>query len=155
MPKTTGVVSVVASYRPTEVDKILLDGEPSSPAVDAVRHSVEQASCKGQPAAVVAALPSTTTTEAQTLAAIAQQQPVATEEPPPTAANAFGETLCTINNGVSIIQALPFQRATAPQSLKIGVLREVHSFGGLVIDFPGEEPISSNDDDKECTCPTG
>uniref|UniRef100_A0A915KJE5 Uncharacterized protein n=1 Tax=Romanomermis culicivorax TaxID=13658 RepID=A0A915KJE5_ROMCU len=68
-----------------------------------------------------------TTTGAQRLAAISQQQPVA---------NAFGETLCAVNDDVSIIEASPFLMATAPQSLKIGVLREVHPCGGLVIDFP-------------------
>uniref|UniRef100_A0A915L7T8 Uncharacterized protein n=1 Tax=Romanomermis culicivorax TaxID=13658 RepID=A0A915L7T8_ROMCU len=52
----------------TPVDKMLLDGEPSSPAMDAVRCAVEQASCNTQPTAVVAALPSRRTTGAKTLA---------------------------------------------------------------------------------------
>uniref|UniRef100_A0A915KER4 Uncharacterized protein n=1 Tax=Romanomermis culicivorax TaxID=13658 RepID=A0A915KER4_ROMCU len=115
----------------TLVDKILLDGEPSLPAVDAVGRDVEQASGNGQPTAVVA------------------QQPVAAAKLPPLVANAFGETLRAINDDISIIEASPFPMASAPQSPKIGVLREVHLCRGLVIDFPGEEPILSDNDDKE------
>uniref|UniRef100_A0A915HPP9 Uncharacterized protein n=1 Tax=Romanomermis culicivorax TaxID=13658 RepID=A0A915HPP9_ROMCU len=93
--------------------------EPWSPAVDAVRHAVEEASPNAQPTAVVAALPSTTTTGAQTLAAIAQQQPVAAVKLPPTVPNAFRETLRAINDDVSIIKASPFPTATALRSPKI------------------------------------
>uniref|UniRef100_A0A915L6E6 Uncharacterized protein n=1 Tax=Romanomermis culicivorax TaxID=13658 RepID=A0A915L6E6_ROMCU len=122
----------------TPVDKILLDGEPSSLAVDAIRHAVEQASWNAQPPAVVAASPSTSRTVAQMLAVIAQRQPVAAVTNLLTeVANAFGETLCTINDDVSIIEASPFRPATASQSPKIGVLREVHPCEGLVIDLPG------------------
>uniref|UniRef100_A0A915IU38 Uncharacterized protein n=1 Tax=Romanomermis culicivorax TaxID=13658 RepID=A0A915IU38_ROMCU len=124
----------------TLVDKILLDGEPSWPAVDAIRRAVEEGSRNTQPTAVVAASPSRTTTGAQTLAGIAQQQLVA---------NAFGETLRTINDDVSIIEVSPFPMATAPRSPKIGVLREVHPCGGLVIDFPSEDLVSSDDDENE------
>uniref|UniRef100_A0A915K0S6 Uncharacterized protein n=1 Tax=Romanomermis culicivorax TaxID=13658 RepID=A0A915K0S6_ROMCU len=46
-------------------------------------------------------------TGAQTLAAIARQQPVAATKPSPPVANAFGETLRTINDDVSIIEASP------------------------------------------------
>uniref|UniRef100_A0A915I4J0 Antifreeze protein n=1 Tax=Romanomermis culicivorax TaxID=13658 RepID=A0A915I4J0_ROMCU len=115
------------TFRATPVDKILLDAEPSSPAVDAV----------------------TTTTGAQTLAAIAQQHPVAAVKSPTKVPNAFGEMLRAINDDLSIIEASLFPMATTPQSPKIGVLREVHLCGGLVVDFPGEELISSDDDDKE------
>uniref|UniRef100_A0A915HZ67 Uncharacterized protein n=1 Tax=Romanomermis culicivorax TaxID=13658 RepID=A0A915HZ67_ROMCU len=48
----------------TLVDKILLDGEPSSPAVDAVPRAVEEASRNARPTAVVAMSPSTMTTGA-------------------------------------------------------------------------------------------
>uniref|UniRef100_A0A915KMP6 Uncharacterized protein n=1 Tax=Romanomermis culicivorax TaxID=13658 RepID=A0A915KMP6_ROMCU len=119
----------------TPVDKILLDSEPSSPAVDAICRAVEeaavdttccaveQASLNAPPTAVVAASPSMTTTGAQTLAAIAQQQPAAAKKPSPPVANAFRETLHTMNDDVSIIEASPFPTATAPWSLKIGVVR--------------------------------
>uniref|UniRef100_A0A915IBY3 Uncharacterized protein n=1 Tax=Romanomermis culicivorax TaxID=13658 RepID=A0A915IBY3_ROMCU len=49
----------------------------------------------------------------------------------------------------SALKALPFPMATAPRSPKIGVLREVHPCGGLVIDFPGEDSVSSDDNDEE------
>uniref|UniRef100_A0A915KX30 Uncharacterized protein n=1 Tax=Romanomermis culicivorax TaxID=13658 RepID=A0A915KX30_ROMCU len=88
-------------------------------------------------------------TGAQMLAAIAQQQPLAAATNSLTeVANAFGEILCAINNDVSIIEASPFPMATALRSPKIGVLREVHPCVGLVIDFPGEEPISSDEDEE-------
>uniref|UniRef100_A0A915KQE7 Uncharacterized protein n=1 Tax=Romanomermis culicivorax TaxID=13658 RepID=A0A915KQE7_ROMCU len=80
------------------------------------------------------------TTGAQTPGAIAQQQPVI---------NAFGETLRAINDDISIIEAWPFRTATALWSLKIGVLCEVHPCRGLVIDFPREDPVSSDDDHEE------
>uniref|UniRef100_A0A915K9C6 Uncharacterized protein n=1 Tax=Romanomermis culicivorax TaxID=13658 RepID=A0A915K9C6_ROMCU len=80
---------------------------------------------------------------------IAQQQPVAAAKPPPKVANAFGETLRAINDDISIMEASPFHTGTAPQSQKIGVLREVHPCRGLVIDFPGEEQLLSNHDGKE------
>uniref|UniRef100_A0A915KS16 Uncharacterized protein n=1 Tax=Romanomermis culicivorax TaxID=13658 RepID=A0A915KS16_ROMCU len=133
----------------TLVNKILLDGEPSSPAVDTIRHAVEQASPNAQPPAVVDALPSTRMRGAQRLVAIAQQQPVtATTNSLMEVANAFGETLRPVNDNVSIIEASPFLMATALLSPKIGVLCEVHPCGGLVIHFPGEEPISSDDNEE-------
>uniref|UniRef100_A0A915I5K0 Uncharacterized protein n=1 Tax=Romanomermis culicivorax TaxID=13658 RepID=A0A915I5K0_ROMCU len=89
------------------------------------------------------------TTGTQTLAAIVQQQPVSAARSLTKVANAFRERLRAVNDNVSIIEASPFPTPTAPQSPKIGVLREVHLCGGLVIDFPSEEPISSNDDNKE------
>uniref|UniRef100_A0A915L623 Uncharacterized protein n=1 Tax=Romanomermis culicivorax TaxID=13658 RepID=A0A915L623_ROMCU len=128
------------TIRASGLDKILLVGEPSSLAVDAVRHAVEEASRNAPPTAVVGASPSTTTTGAQTLAVIAQQQPVA---------NAFGETLRAVNQDISIIEALPFPIATALPSSKIGVLRKVHPCGGLVINFLGEDWVSWDDEDKE------
>uniref|UniRef100_A0A915I1H3 Secreted protein n=1 Tax=Romanomermis culicivorax TaxID=13658 RepID=A0A915I1H3_ROMCU len=102
-----------------------------------------------QPTAVVAALPSMMTTGAQTLAMIAQQQPVAALKPPLLVANTFGETLCAVNDDVSIIEASPFRMVTALRSPKICILCEVHPCGGLVIDFPGEELISCDYDGKE------
>uniref|UniRef100_A0A915IBW2 Uncharacterized protein n=1 Tax=Romanomermis culicivorax TaxID=13658 RepID=A0A915IBW2_ROMCU len=84
-----------------------------------------------------------TRTGAQLLLAIAQQQPVATAKPSPMVANTFGETLRTLNDDVSVIEVSPFPMATTPRSLKIGVLGKVHLCGGLVIDLPGEKPISS------------
>uniref|UniRef100_A0A915HTQ4 Uncharacterized protein n=1 Tax=Romanomermis culicivorax TaxID=13658 RepID=A0A915HTQ4_ROMCU len=152
-PEVAGwVLEFIANgtIRATPIDKILLDGEPSSPAVDAVCHAVEQGSRNSQPPAVVAALLSTTMTGAQMLVVIAQQQPVAaainsaTEVP-----NTFGEMLRAIKDDVSIIEATPFLTSTTPQSLKIGVLHEVHPCGGLVNDFPGEELILSDHKDKE------
>uniref|UniRef100_A0A915HG48 Uncharacterized protein n=1 Tax=Romanomermis culicivorax TaxID=13658 RepID=A0A915HG48_ROMCU len=89
------------------------------------------------------------TTGAQRLAGTAQQQPVAAVKLSPLVANAFEETLRAIYDDISIIKASPFPMATAPQSPKVGVLCEVHLCRGLVIDFPGEEPILSDDDDKE------
>uniref|UniRef100_A0A915I0N8 Uncharacterized protein n=1 Tax=Romanomermis culicivorax TaxID=13658 RepID=A0A915I0N8_ROMCU len=86
---------------------------------------------------------------AQTLAAIAQQQPAVATNLSHLVVNAFGETLRAVNHDVSIIEALPFPTATAPQSLKIGNLHEVHLCGGSVIDFPCEEQVSSDDDDEE------
>uniref|UniRef100_A0A915JYM3 Uncharacterized protein n=1 Tax=Romanomermis culicivorax TaxID=13658 RepID=A0A915JYM3_ROMCU len=68
---------------------------------------------------------------------------------PPKVANTFGETLPALNKDVSIIEASPFPMARALQSPKVGILREVNPCGGLVIDFPREEPISSDDDDEE------
>uniref|UniRef100_A0A915HIM6 Uncharacterized protein n=1 Tax=Romanomermis culicivorax TaxID=13658 RepID=A0A915HIM6_ROMCU len=126
-----------------------LDGESSSSAVDAIHHAVEEASRNTQPTAVVAVLPSMTTTGTQTLAAIAQQQPVADAKLPPTVANAFGDMLHALNHNVRVMEALPFRMATTPGSPKIGVLRQVHPCRGLVIDFPGQEPISSDDDGEE------
>uniref|UniRef100_A0A915JAW3 Uncharacterized protein n=1 Tax=Romanomermis culicivorax TaxID=13658 RepID=A0A915JAW3_ROMCU len=81
-------------------------------------------------------------TGAQTLTAIAQQQPVT---------NAFGEPLPAVNNTVNVTEESPFPTATIPPSSKIGVpeVPEVHRCGGLVIEFPGEEPMSSEDDDIE------
>uniref|UniRef100_A0A915IHE2 Uncharacterized protein n=1 Tax=Romanomermis culicivorax TaxID=13658 RepID=A0A915IHE2_ROMCU len=108
-----------------------------------------KASRNTPPTAVVVASPSTTMTGAQTLAAIAQQQSVAATKPSPPVANTFGETLRAINDDVRVIKASPFPTATAPQSPTIGILREVHPCRGLVIDFPGEEPILSDDDDEE------
>uniref|UniRef100_A0A915IYK8 Uncharacterized protein n=1 Tax=Romanomermis culicivorax TaxID=13658 RepID=A0A915IYK8_ROMCU len=121
----------------TPIDKILLDSEPSLPTGDAVHRAVEQGSRNVQPPAVVAALLSTTTTGAQALAAIAQQQPVAAATNLPTeVAKAFGETLGTVKDNISIIEVSPFPTATALRSPKIGVLPEVHPCGGLVMDFP-------------------
>uniref|UniRef100_A0A915JDA9 Uncharacterized protein n=1 Tax=Romanomermis culicivorax TaxID=13658 RepID=A0A915JDA9_ROMCU len=85
----------------------------------------------------------------QTLSAIAQQQPMATTKLSPPVANAFGETLRAVNDDVSIMEASPFSMATTQRSPKIGVLREVHLCRGLVIDFPSENPVSSDNDDKE------
>uniref|UniRef100_A0A915KWE2 Uncharacterized protein n=1 Tax=Romanomermis culicivorax TaxID=13658 RepID=A0A915KWE2_ROMCU len=131
------------------VSKILLDDKPLSPAVDTICWAVEQASRNAQPTPAIATLPSTMTTGAQMLSAIVQQQPLATVTNSPTqVANAFGETLHAINDDVSIIEALPFLMATIPQSPKIGVLHEVHQCGGLVINFPGEEPILWDDDQE-------
>uniref|UniRef100_A0A915ID86 Uncharacterized protein n=1 Tax=Romanomermis culicivorax TaxID=13658 RepID=A0A915ID86_ROMCU len=36
-----------------------------------------------------------------------------------------------------------------PRSRKIGVLHEVQPCGGLVIDFPEEDPVLSDNDDEE------
>uniref|UniRef100_A0A915I2Y3 Replication protein A3 n=1 Tax=Romanomermis culicivorax TaxID=13658 RepID=A0A915I2Y3_ROMCU len=41
-----------------------------------------------------------------------------------------------------------------PRSLKIGVLHEVQPCGGLVIDFPEEDPVLSDNDDEEGSCQT-
>uniref|UniRef100_A0A915JCR4 Uncharacterized protein n=1 Tax=Romanomermis culicivorax TaxID=13658 RepID=A0A915JCR4_ROMCU len=88
-------------------------------------------------------------TSAQMLSAIAQQQPLAAATNlPMEVANAFEETLGTVNDDISLIEALPFLMATALPSPKIGVLREAHLCGGLVIDFPSEE-ISSDSDHEE------
>uniref|UniRef100_A0A915I6T6 Uncharacterized protein n=1 Tax=Romanomermis culicivorax TaxID=13658 RepID=A0A915I6T6_ROMCU len=82
------------------------------------------------------------TTGAQTLSAIAQHQPLAAmTNSPRKVANAFGETLRTINDNVSIIEASPFPTATPSPSPKIGVLHEVHPCMGLVIHFSREANI--------------
>uniref|UniRef100_A0A915I8P5 Uncharacterized protein n=1 Tax=Romanomermis culicivorax TaxID=13658 RepID=A0A915I8P5_ROMCU len=134
----------------TPVNKILLDGKPSSPAVDAIPQAVEQVSRNVHPSAVVAALPSRMTTGAQMLEVIAKQQPVAATTTSPTeVANAFGETLHAINDHVSIIEEFPFLTATTPQSPKNDVLRKVHLCRGLVIVFRGTEPVSSHEDNEE------
>uniref|UniRef100_A0A915KNL7 Uncharacterized protein n=1 Tax=Romanomermis culicivorax TaxID=13658 RepID=A0A915KNL7_ROMCU len=93
------------TIRVIPVNKLPLEGEPSSLAVDAVCHAVKQASRIAQPALAIAALPPTMMTSVQMLSAIAQQQPSATTTNSPTlAANAFGEMLHTINDNVSIIE---------------------------------------------------
>uniref|UniRef100_A0A915K1R0 Uncharacterized protein n=1 Tax=Romanomermis culicivorax TaxID=13658 RepID=A0A915K1R0_ROMCU len=86
----------------TPVDKILLEGEPSLRAVHIISRAFEQASPIAQPAPALATSLPTTTMSAQTLSAIAQQQQSANS--PMEVANAFGETLCTVNNDVSIIE---------------------------------------------------
>uniref|UniRef100_A0A915IP64 Uncharacterized protein n=1 Tax=Romanomermis culicivorax TaxID=13658 RepID=A0A915IP64_ROMCU len=131
------------------MDKILLDDEPSWPAVDALHRAVEQVSPNVQPPAVVAMLPSIMMTGAQTHVAIARQQPVATVKSLTKVPKAFGETLHALNDDVSIIKASPFPMATTLQSPKIGILHEVHLCGGLVMDFTGKEPISSDDNNEE------
>uniref|UniRef100_A0A915JAB4 Uncharacterized protein n=1 Tax=Romanomermis culicivorax TaxID=13658 RepID=A0A915JAB4_ROMCU len=76
------------------------------------------------------------TTSAQMLWAIAQQQPLAaTTNLPTMVANTFGETMYLVNDD-SIIEALPFPMATAPWSLKIGVLREIRLWRGLALTSP-------------------
>uniref|UniRef100_A0A915K781 Uncharacterized protein n=1 Tax=Romanomermis culicivorax TaxID=13658 RepID=A0A915K781_ROMCU len=70
------------------------------------------------------------------------------QDPQPVV-NAFGEPLCAVSDNVSVTQASPFLRATVPRFPKIGLLRQVHPCGGLVIDFPGEDPVLSDDDDDE------
>uniref|UniRef100_A0A915JJ44 Uncharacterized protein n=1 Tax=Romanomermis culicivorax TaxID=13658 RepID=A0A915JJ44_ROMCU len=99
------------TIRATPVNKILLEGEPLSPAVDGVCGAVQQAGQIAQPALAVAALLLTMMMSAQTLSAIAQQQQ--STNSPTEAANAFRETL------PSIIEASSFPMATIPQSLKI------------------------------------
>uniref|UniRef100_A0A915JUA9 Uncharacterized protein n=1 Tax=Romanomermis culicivorax TaxID=13658 RepID=A0A915JUA9_ROMCU len=79
----------------------------------------------------------------------AQQQPVAAAKQPPQVANALGETLRSIKDDVSIIEASLFPTSTALRSLKIGFLREVHLCGGLVTVFPSDELILSDNDDEE------
>uniref|UniRef100_A0A915J2Y6 Uncharacterized protein n=1 Tax=Romanomermis culicivorax TaxID=13658 RepID=A0A915J2Y6_ROMCU len=87
------------------MDKLLLEGEPSSPAVDAIRCAVEQASQVTQPALALAALQPMMMTSAQRLPAIAHQQPCAAATNWPTlAAKAFGEMLCAVNKDISIIK---------------------------------------------------
>uniref|UniRef100_A0A915K783 Uncharacterized protein n=1 Tax=Romanomermis culicivorax TaxID=13658 RepID=A0A915K783_ROMCU len=111
----------------TPFDKILLEGEPLWPAVDAIRGAIEQASQIPQPAPAIATLPPKTTMSAQMLSMIAQQQPsAATTNSPTEAGKAFGETFCTVSDGVSIIKALPSLSATVIWSLKDGLLREFH-----------------------------
>uniref|UniRef100_A0A915K725 Uncharacterized protein n=1 Tax=Romanomermis culicivorax TaxID=13658 RepID=A0A915K725_ROMCU len=141
MPKRTGDVSVVASYRPTQ-------GTMGPPACFAA-----QGPLPGFPIdstmEVISQLKLMNLIGAQTLAAIAQQQPLAAPTNLPTeVANTLEETLRTVNDVISIIEASPFLTTTAPWSPKIGVLRKNHPCRGLVINFPGKELISS-DDDKE------
>uniref|UniRef100_A0A915J732 Uncharacterized protein n=1 Tax=Romanomermis culicivorax TaxID=13658 RepID=A0A915J732_ROMCU len=68
---------------------------------------------------------------------------------PQPVANACQEPSPAANNTINVTEASPFPVATVPRSPKIGVLREVHPCGGLVIDFPGEELVSSDDDEVE------
>uniref|UniRef100_A0A915JLZ9 Uncharacterized protein n=1 Tax=Romanomermis culicivorax TaxID=13658 RepID=A0A915JLZ9_ROMCU len=114
------------TIRANPVDKILLDREPSLPAVNAVGRAVEQASHNARPTAVVAVSLSMKTTGAQTLVAIAQQQSVGAAKLLPPVANAFGETLHAINDDLSVIEVSPFPTATVLGPPKIGVLRKVH-----------------------------
>uniref|UniRef100_A0A915IQ07 Uncharacterized protein n=1 Tax=Romanomermis culicivorax TaxID=13658 RepID=A0A915IQ07_ROMCU len=96
------------------MDKLLLEGEPSSPAVNAVHCAVEQASQVAQPALALAALQPMMMASAQRLPAIAHQQPYAAATNSPTlAAEAFGEMLCTVNKDISIIKILE-DHATVP-----------------------------------------
>uniref|UniRef100_A0A915KI71 Uncharacterized protein n=1 Tax=Romanomermis culicivorax TaxID=13658 RepID=A0A915KI71_ROMCU len=75
------------------------------------------------------------------LSAITHQLPPdATTSSPTLEVNTLGETL----RQVSIIEASPFPLATAPQSLKIGILPKIHPSSGLALNFPGEDPISSD-----------
>uniref|UniRef100_A0A915JQL7 Uncharacterized protein n=1 Tax=Romanomermis culicivorax TaxID=13658 RepID=A0A915JQL7_ROMCU len=107
------------------VDKFLLDGEPSWPAVNAIPCAVEQGSQIPQPAPAIAALlPMTMRTSVQTLLAIAQQLPpaAASTSSPTLETTAFGETLHPVDNDISIIEVSPFPWATAWWSLKIGIL---------------------------------
>uniref|UniRef100_A0A915KMP2 Uncharacterized protein n=1 Tax=Romanomermis culicivorax TaxID=13658 RepID=A0A915KMP2_ROMCU len=62
---------------------------------------------------------------------------------------AVNETLRRVNEDVSIIEESPFPTAVPPRLPKVGILREIHPCGGLVIDFPGHEPISSDSDEEE------
>uniref|UniRef100_A0A915L777 Secreted protein n=1 Tax=Romanomermis culicivorax TaxID=13658 RepID=A0A915L777_ROMCU len=86
----------------------------------------------------------------QTLLAITQQlPPAATTSSPTVEATAVEDTLHSVNDDVSIIKASRFQSATAPLSPKVGILHQIHPSGGPVIDFPSEEPISSDSEEEE------
>uniref|UniRef100_A0A915HMM9 Uncharacterized protein n=1 Tax=Romanomermis culicivorax TaxID=13658 RepID=A0A915HMM9_ROMCU len=168
--KTTDYISVIKSYRPTEGTPAPLahfitqgppPGIPTDSAlevvgqlesmnllVDAVGSAVEQGSRNARPTAVVAASPSMMTTGAQTLAAIAQQQPVAASKPPPKVPNAFGGTLRAVNDDISLIKGR-HSRWQLPMISKDWCSSQSPPMWGLVIHLPGEEPISSDDDDKE------
>uniref|UniRef100_A0A915JEA3 Uncharacterized protein n=1 Tax=Romanomermis culicivorax TaxID=13658 RepID=A0A915JEA3_ROMCU len=134
----------------TPFDKLVLEGQPLSPAVDAICCAVKQASPIPQPMPAVAALLPMMTMSVQMLSAIVHQPSSTLATSSPTvAANTFGEMLHPVNDDVSIIQASPSPSATAPQSLKIEVLRKIQPCGGLVLDLPSEEPILSDSDDDE------
>uniref|UniRef100_A0A915IG01 Uncharacterized protein n=1 Tax=Romanomermis culicivorax TaxID=13658 RepID=A0A915IG01_ROMCU len=62
---------------------------------------------------------------------------------------AVDKTLGPVNEDVSIVEEFPFPRAVPPRSRKVGILREIHLCGGLILDFPGQEPISSDSDEEE------
>uniref|UniRef100_A0A915HVX1 Uncharacterized protein n=1 Tax=Romanomermis culicivorax TaxID=13658 RepID=A0A915HVX1_ROMCU len=81
---------------------------------------------------------------------IAQLPPAATGTNSPTVVtNAFGEMLHALNDYISIIEASPFPSATALRSPKISVLPGIHPCQGLVVNFPSQEPIPWDSDDKE------
>uniref|UniRef100_A0A915HTX7 Uncharacterized protein n=1 Tax=Romanomermis culicivorax TaxID=13658 RepID=A0A915HTX7_ROMCU len=107
----------------TPIHKLPLEGKPSSLAVDALYHTIKQASPIPQPAPSIAMLPPMMMMSVQTLLAVAQQPPAAVATNSPTVgANTFGEMLHPVNVDVSIIEASPCPSATAPRSWKISVL---------------------------------
>uniref|UniRef100_A0A915JVG4 Uncharacterized protein n=1 Tax=Romanomermis culicivorax TaxID=13658 RepID=A0A915JVG4_ROMCU len=133
------------------IKKFLLDGEPSSPAVDAVCRAVEQASHILLPAVVAtpptAALPVAATWPSETVtiatsppakdkatnqiwpAAAQNTSPATTTESSIIEPMAIKETMHPVNEDVSIIEESPFPTETALQSPKVGVLREIYACG--------------------------
>uniref|UniRef100_A0A915INY5 Uncharacterized protein n=1 Tax=Romanomermis culicivorax TaxID=13658 RepID=A0A915INY5_ROMCU len=160
-PKTTGDIIVVSSYRPMEGTPVppdrfaaqgLLPRMPTDSVLE-VLGQMESMNLLGEPqhAAHSSCCRTTINKEDRSLNT-GGDCPAETSGParlPTKVANTFGEKLCAINDDVSVIEASPFPTATAPRSPKIGVLRQVHPWGRLVIDFPSEELISSDDDDEE------
>uniref|UniRef100_A0A915KQT3 Uncharacterized protein n=1 Tax=Romanomermis culicivorax TaxID=13658 RepID=A0A915KQT3_ROMCU len=89
------------------VNKVLVAGKPSSPAIYAVCRAVKQASWILKPA-IAASHPTTTTTSIQTLLAITQHSPpAATTISPAVEATAITKMLHPINNDVSIMDEAP------------------------------------------------
>uniref|UniRef100_A0A915KWC6 Uncharacterized protein n=1 Tax=Romanomermis culicivorax TaxID=13658 RepID=A0A915KWC6_ROMCU len=90
-------------------------------------------------------------TSIQTLPAIAQHSPPAiVTKSPAIEAPAVDKTLHPINNEVSIIDEAPTTSSITQGLLKVSILHKVHlASRSLVIDFPGEEPMSSNDDKED------
>uniref|UniRef100_A0A915I0B9 Uncharacterized protein n=1 Tax=Romanomermis culicivorax TaxID=13658 RepID=A0A915I0B9_ROMCU len=60
---------------------------------------------------------------------------------------AIDETLHPVNDDISIIGESLFPSTTALQPPKVGILQEIYPSGGLVIDFPCKELISSARDE--------
>uniref|UniRef100_A0A915JZ25 Uncharacterized protein n=1 Tax=Romanomermis culicivorax TaxID=13658 RepID=A0A915JZ25_ROMCU len=146
-------------YPGIPIEKLLLDGEPSSPAVDTICHTVEQASPIPLPAVAappptdmltIAATPPTeapavaaspramVTSSSQTLSVTTQCSSLAAATEFLIIENkAVIETLRPVNDEVSIIDDSPFPLSNAPRLLIIGILQEIHLSSSLVIDFPG------------------
>uniref|UniRef100_A0A915HRQ5 Uncharacterized protein n=1 Tax=Romanomermis culicivorax TaxID=13658 RepID=A0A915HRQ5_ROMCU len=107
----------------------------------------DQATDQTSPAAAQNTLPAPAQ---DTLRAPAQDtSPAAAMESPVVEPMAVHETLCPVIVDVSIIEESPFPMAVASWSPKLGILREIHPCGGLVIDFPGQEPISADSYEEE------
>uniref|UniRef100_A0A915IAM6 Uncharacterized protein n=1 Tax=Romanomermis culicivorax TaxID=13658 RepID=A0A915IAM6_ROMCU len=99
---------------------------------------------------MAASTPAAATMIDQLLQATAQHTPPATATKlPDIETMAVDETMRPVNDDINFIKESPFPRATTPQLPKVSLLGEVHQCRGLVINFSGEEPISSDSNEEE------